>query len=165
MLTIDHVLIGGVIGVVVNQPAVALVAGIASHLIADAIPHLDAPIDAPRDHDGNIIWTPRLFTQGFLDVGLGTAISLYVGVHFWSTPHFWPFVLGAFGGFLPDLVDNVPYWRFVRQWPGFRQFHVFHDALHDWWNARWPMRRYLVLGVLTQVAAVTAAILTLKGSW
>lgn len=163
MITIAHVLIGGAVGVATNNPALALFAGVASHLVADAIPHYDSPPNAKRTAEGNIIWTSTVYVYAFFDVGIGLVTALLVGHGFWQTAHFWPFALGAFGGFLPDLIDNVPFWRSIRKLPGFKQFHYFHEEiLHGWWEDRFSMRRFAVLGVMTQLTAITVSILTLK---
>ena len=43
MIGTSHVIIGGTIGIITKNPAAGFAAGFVSHIICDAIPHLDAP--------------------------------------------------------------------------------------------------------------------------
>lgn len=162
MITISHVLIGGAIGVLAQHPVGALIGGVASHFVADMTPHLDVSPSAPRK-DGKLIWTPQIWAQAFLDTGIAALIVLSLWYQSGEFPVLTPFVIGSFGGFLPDLLDNVPFWnRYVRALPGGRYFHSFHEWTHDIWQSRFPMTHYAWLGVLTQLIAISIAVLVLK---
>ncbi len=155
MITIVHVLIGGAVGAAVNNPAGALVAGVASHFVADMAPHLDVSPYAPRDKTGKLIYTRRIYLQATVDVLIAGGIVLALWLNYFDFPRLTPFVWGAFGGFLPDLADNVPFWKNrFRQLPLARRFHAFHDWTHELWESRFPMKGYWWLGVMTQATAV-----------
>jgi hypothetical protein len=158
MIATAHMIIGGGIGLAVglatHNPALALAAGIASHLVCDAIPHMDHPPGIPKKGD-DLIWTSTLWIFAFADSGIAWIVTLLLAYY-----RFYPhstevyFLLGAIGGYLPDFIDNVPFWNGLRNLPGFKQFHSFHDAIHQFWNKRFPMPQYAVLGILSQVLVV-----------
>jgi len=162
MIATSHVIIGGAVGVAVGlltqNPLAALVAGIASHLICDAIPHLDVP-PGSQGRNGELLWTPRLWTFALTDSGIAALIAMSFWVTRFHFPFFTPFVAGAIGGYLPDFVDNVPFWnKMVRSWPGFKQFHDFHDAIHAFWRRYYPMPQYSTLGVFTQLVLISISL-------
>lgn len=163
MITIAHVLVGGAVGVATGNPVAALVAGTVSHFAMDLVPHLDHPPHAPRDSRGNIIFTKAIYTQAVLDVLIAAAITAVLWYRWFDFPALSPFVLGAFGGFLPDLIDNVPFWNkpFRRSTIG-KPFHDFHEAIHHVWTPHFPMTRFWVLGTVTQVIAASLAVSVLK---
>jgi hypothetical protein len=162
MISIAHVLIGGAVGVATGNPVAAFVGGVASHFVADMTPHLDVPPSAPRTKDGQLVWTPQIWIQVFIDIGLAGLISLGLWHSFFGFPKLSPFILGAFGGIFPDLVDNVPFWsKKLHRLPGFKQFSLFHNGTHRLWEDRFSMRRYYLLGIITQVVAVTLSLLSL----
>lgn len=159
MITLAHVLVGGATAVAVAQvtpnPIVITVVAAASHFVMDAIPHLDVPPAAPRTQEGNIVYTPAIWTQVFLDVLISGILVFALWLYGYGFPDLSPFILGAFGGFLPDLIDNVPFWnKPLRKLPGFKQFHAFHEQIHHFWEKSYPMHKYYVLGILTQLVAI-----------
>jgi hypothetical protein len=159
MITIAHVLVGGTIGVATQNPALALIGGVASHFVLDMLPHLDVPPGAKRDKDQNLIWEPSIWLQAFGDVGLSAALIAALWYSYYSFPAITPFVIGAFAGFLPDLIDNVPFWNkpFRASKLG-RRFHNFHEWTHITWIYKYPMKRYAWLGILTQVITIGACL-------
>ncbi|HEY1074901.1 MAG TPA: hypothetical protein VGE59_04410 [Patescibacteria group bacterium] len=163
MITIAHVLVGGAVGVVTGNPLAALVAGTASHFAMDLIPHLDHPPYAPKDKKGDVIFSQAIYVQAFCDVIIAATIVCILWYSWFDFSTLHPFAWGAFGGFLPDLIDNVPFWNkpFRKSWFGSR-FHRFHDAIHHVWTKTFPMHRYWLLGILTQVVAVVIAWNVLK---
>ncbi len=164
MIATAHVIIGGAVGVATQNPVAGLAAGIVSHLVCDTIPHLDHP-PAPFDKNGDIVWTPAVWAFAFIDSGTAAILTLYFWVKFFDFPNVTPFVAGVVGGYLPDFIDNVPFWKgFIRSLPGFKQFHAFHDAIHALWRTRFPMPQWAWFGVLTQVAAVSICVLYLLKS-
>lgn len=151
MIATAHVIIGGAVGIATGNPAAAFVAGLVSHFVMDAIPHLDHP-PAPYDKEGNVIWTPAVWAFAFIDSGVAAVLTLYLWVSFFDFPTITPFVVGAFGGYLPDLIDNVPFWKnLIRPLPGFKQFHIFHDKIHQFWQDYFPMPKWAGLGIVTQL--------------
>ncbi len=138
-----------------GSPVLGVVAAIASHFVMDMVPHLDVPSDAPRTKDNELIWTPAIWTQVIIDNGLGLAMLIYFWVTQFGFPSATPFILGALGGILPDLIDNVPFWnRQLRRLLFFCRFHTMHEWTHHIWKKRFPMEQYAWLGVVTQMIAV-----------
>jgi hypothetical protein len=165
MLATPHVLVGGTVGIIVaqstNNPVLAgvlaLGAGIASHLICDAIPHFDVPLNAKYKNDklDEIIWTKWIYTYAFADSLLAFLLTLFLWNQHFGFPHLTPYAIGAFGAYLPDLLDVAPFWRYqVRRLPLLKQFHKLHQDLHNSWRFRFPMKRYWPLGIVTQLVAI-----------
>jgi hypothetical protein len=166
MIATAHVIIGGAVGtavgLVTQNPFAAVAAGVASHFLCDLTPHLDHP-PAPKDSHGDMIWTPSVWVFAVADSLLSFILVLTVWIVFDGFPTLNPFVLGAMGGYLPDFIDNVPFWnKYTRPLPLFKQFHAFHEGIHQVWNQRYPMERYAWLGVITQVIFITVSILFLN---
>lgn len=161
MIATSHVIIGGAVGVAVgtvtHNPLAALSAGFISHLICDAIPHFDHP-DAPRVN-GELVWTKAVWLFAFADSLLAFFLTLFIWIYLYNFPQLSPYAWGAFGGYLPDLIDNVPFWKhYLRPLPVFRQFHWFHDSIHKWENFL-PMPRFWLLGIVTQLALLVPCLI------
>lgn len=159
MITIAHVMVGGATAVALNNFTDNMVilgaAAVASHFAMDIIPHLDVHPNAPRNDDGQLIWTSHIWIQAVSDVLIASLLVLLLWYVWFDFPTFTPFVIGAAGGFLPDFLDNVPFWnKPLRKTVLFKQFHAFHEQLHHVWEHRYPMTHYAWLGVATQVIAV-----------
>lgn len=159
MTALTHVIIGGTVGTIAGfitkNPAVALAAGIASHLICDSIPHLDYPPSA-KFIGKDIVWDKNVFIFAFID----SFAAFFITLAYWGSIDNFNFssmfAWGAFGAYLPDLLDNVPWWRFkMRTLPFFKQFHKLHEAVHDNWTAHFPLPKHWKLGIATQVVAVS----------
>jgi hypothetical protein len=166
MIATAHVIIGGAVGtavgLVTQNPVTMVAAGVVSHFLCDLTPHLDHP-PALKDKKGDIIWNRAVWIFAFTDSILSLIIVLIVWNKFGEFPASSPFVLGAIGGYLPDFIDNVPFWnKYTRPLPGFKQFHSFHEQIHKVWTTRYPMEQYAWLGITTQVVAVLVAILFLN---
>jgi len=159
MIATSHVIIGGAAGLAVGtltkNPAAALAVGIVSHLICDTIPHLDGPIKPVNQINDHITWTRDMYIFAVADSLVAMLLTLFIWIKFFDFSFSSNYAWGAFGGYLPDLVDNFPLWsKQVQQLPGFKQFHRFHTAIHDSWQFRFPMIRYWPLGIATQIIVV-----------
>ncbi|HEX5429979.1 MAG TPA: hypothetical protein VFX17_02790 [Patescibacteria group bacterium] len=159
MIATSHVIIGGAVGVAVGavsqNPALGLATGIASHLVCDLLPHLDGPINPPLSPDGEIQWSKGLLTFAIADSLLAFLIVLVIWHYRDNFNFFSMFAWGAGGGYLPDLVDNLPLWaKKLHQFSLFKQFHTLHLAIHETWRAHFPMSRFWPLGIATQVVTV-----------
>lgn len=141
MIVTVHTFAGGVAGEVLQNPFLALLLGIFLHFVLDAIPHYD--------NTDNSRWTRRqiIFTAvDFIIAGLLLYFVLEIPVSpaAFGSAVFW----GAFGGFLPDLIDNVPFWN--KQWHSTKigkKFHKFHDGIHQ-------KQPHFLLGLSIQAAIV-----------
>lgn len=162
MIATAHVIIGGAtgtaVGLLTQNPVAAIAAGIVSHFVCDLIPHLDHPPTILKDRNGDIIWTPMVWIFAITDSIVAGLVVLGIWHIFVGFPELSPFVFGAIGGYLPDLIDNVPFWnQYTRPLPGLKQFHIFHDAIHAAWQDRFPMEKYAWLGIASQVIFVSLA--------
>ena len=124
MIVAVHTFAGGVAGEMIDNAPLAFLLGLVLHFLFDAIPHFDNTSNSKWD------WKQIAFTTA--DFVLAFILIFFVAkqplaLSFIKTPFFW----GAFGGFLPDLIDNVPFWSgpFRRSTFG-KKFHKFHDGLH-----------------------------------
>src|SRR5262249_18827216 len=132
MIETGHLLIGGAVGVgtglILPSPVAgpaALGLGILSHHLLDLVPHTDAATFWP-DPRKPIPWL--ICAIVFLEITLGLTVT---GVLYMSQHTTIPFILGAAGGMLPDLLDEVPLWqeRFRRTSWG-AVWHNWHMRLH-----------------------------------
>lgn len=132
MIGTGHLLVGGAIGAATSAalapplavPA-ALVCGVVSHHLLDLLPHTDAATFWPARH-GPIPFGVSLVVA--VEILLGLSL---VGVFYFSHYTTLAFIVGAAGGILPDVLDEVPLWqeRFRRTWVG-GVWHHWHDRLH-----------------------------------
>src|SRR5205807_1851080 len=132
MIGTGHLLIGGAVGVgtaiLLPSPVagpVALGLGILSHHLLDLVPHTDAATFWP-DPRKPVPWV--ICAVVFLEITLGLALmgTLYCVQYTTMT-----FLMGAAGGILPDVLDEVPLWqeRFRRTSLG-ALWHHWHLRLH-----------------------------------
>ncbi|MEI7791953.1 MAG: hypothetical protein WCI57_00485 [Candidatus Berkelbacteria bacterium] len=137
MIISVHFLAGGVAGEAIGNPIYAFLLGIILHFVLDAIPHFDNVLKNGKWNYKQVIFTA-------LDV-LATAWMLFgylkPDLNF-SNPLLW----GAFGGVLPDLLDNIPFFT-IRNTKFGRLFHRFHLRIHAK-TPGWPV------GALTQIVVV-----------
>lgn len=148
---------GVAVGTLTQNPVVGLAAGIVSHLLCDALPHLDGPLHPILidGHPDEMVWTKSFYVFAIADSLAAMIVTLIIW-HYKFDFHFWSvFAWGALGGYLPDLIDNFPLWRFrVRTLPYLKQFHRLHMWIHDNWRKRFPMEQYWPLGIATQIVTV-----------
>jgi hypothetical protein len=163
MIATSHVIIGGAAAlatsVITKNPAAALAVGVAAHLICDCLPHLDTPPNVKFRDDGEVIWDKSLYIFAIIDslVGFFAVLSIWWFRDHWSI--FSVFAWGAFGGYLPDFLDNFPFWRDqIHSLPLFKQFHQFHKIIHNNWLKFYPMPRYWMLGILTQIIVIVPSL-------
>lgn len=157
MITTSHVIVGGAVGIITKNPVAAFAAGIASHLLCDMIPHIDAPFKLEYRNGvyDQVIWTRKLVTFAILDSVFAFLLTLFLWNKFYNLDILSPFAWGALGGYLPDFLDNVPLWaNIIRKFPGFKQFHRVHTAVHDVWRFKYPMPDYFWLGTFSQITVI-----------
>jgi hypothetical protein len=165
MLSGVHIIVGGAAGVAAvtatNNIFAGLAAGIVSHFILDAIPHFDTSLDSMKQ--GELVFDRKTYIIAFTDSILAAIIMVFFWYYFFDFPYITPFILGAGGGYLPDFIDNVPWWRKeIRTLPLFKQLHQFHVKIHQW-KKIYPMPQYWILGICTQIVFASAGILYLLG--
>lgn len=105
----------------IGNPFLAFFIGFVLHFILDAIPHFDTT-------DGGKI-TKRQIALLVADAVLGLLILIYL---FLNSNHQISFIFGVFGGLLPDILDNVPWWEDKFRSSKFgKSFHRFHESIQS----------------------------------
>lgn len=151
-----HLIAGSAIGALSGNIPGALVGGIASHYLLDMIPHFDAGWIERHPDVGQKKWTKKLWTAVWIDVVIGAFIFL------WLTPasvDALPLVAGGVGGLLPDLLDNVPWWRNI--WHSTR-LGVWESYWHDQTHFAKIHRRQWLFAIISQLAILAGAIYILN---
>lgn len=120
MLTATHAIAAGYVGEKIGNPVLALLAGIAIHFLLDSIPHYDTT-------DGGKMTTRQLALLA-IDVLAGAYVIFFVLQPDLSYKS--PFLWGAFGGVLPDILDCIPFWQKAFRRTKFGgAVHLFHDRI------------------------------------
>ncbi len=129
-----HVLVGALIGQVTHHPAAAVLGGLASHAVLDALPHTEGATFRDRPGPNRF---PELVEAG-VEAVAGLAAVAWV-VRTCPEAHALSVAAGVLGALGPDLIDQ-PLLMFSR-------VPVLHiPSLH--WTVG---RRHAVWGILTQV--------------
>lgn len=154
MIPTAHLFTGGAIGAALRrQPWLVPPVAFASHLVLDAVPHLDeAGLFRPRYAP-----PPEMQALVVLDAAVGVLLLWWMHRRLRGADGgLWAWVAaGAFFALLPDLVDNMPYWSpELRAYPLIAALHAVHAGVQ--WNV--PIEQWL-LGTVTQVVAIAA------GAW
>lgn len=140
MITTVHTVAGGVIGEYTNNPVLAFMLAFILHFVLDALPHFDTT--------DNKKFTFRQYA--FLAVDFIVAFYLVFVVLKPILDFRSPILWGAFGGLLPDLIDNVPFWSpyLIKNTKFGRWFHNLHENIH------FQPQPSFVFGMLTQALIV-----------
>lgn len=142
-----------------SSPIFIFLAALASHYLADAIPHWDYRLySLIEGEEGlakkDIVFTRTTFWFDILRSAADAAFGLLcVALFVWPTSsQEWVFVLLAVtGGIMPDFLQGVYY--------GLRlNFLKPHQFFHDWIHARIKLGPYPKLGIPLQLIIVLIAI-------
>ncbi len=127
MIATPHMLVGAILGDLIDNLPWAFLAGLASHFIFDAIPHLEPANFGKHEKNGSYELSTNQMVFEFFEVAVGAALIIYLFFKFGNPS----IITGAVGAILPDVIDNVPFWGpALRKLPGFKQFHQFHQLVH-----------------------------------
>lgn len=144
MTATAHALIGGAIAASVQNPTIGLPLAAISHPIADMIPHWDFGWG----------WKKKtkltLFTQAFIDLSIGFALSYLL---FGRNIPFWYFFAAVLASEVWDILES-PYWFFNWRFPPFSWMYKVQSSLQG--KAKLPW------GIITQVATVGGLIFALR---
>lgn len=146
MIIAAHTIVGGVAGEWIGNPALAFLIGIVLHFVLDSIPHYDTV------EGGCWTWKQIVFT------GLDFLLMFYllfaiVKLPLDRTILNSSFAWGAFGGMVPDLLDNVPFWqKKFRSFQFGKSMNAFHYRIQ-------PKQPSFLYGMATQVAVIFLALL------
>lgn len=141
-----------------SHPIFIFLAALASHYLADAIPHWDYRLHSLIEEEGlhkkDIVFNRATF---WLDLMRSAADAIFgliaVALLVWpASSHSWLFViLSVVGGILPDFLQGIHY--------GLRlNFLKPHQSFHDWIHAKIKLGPYSKLGIPFQLIIVLIAI-------
>lgn len=150
MLLSQHSILGATLAVATKNPYLGFVCAVASHQFLDTLPHIDGPLK--REKSGE--WTRARYYVAYADIVVTTIIVLWL----YSKSRNYLILVGAFGGALVDLFDNVPYWKKIFRSSQFGRFvHRIHTEYHcNTENKNWF---WYLLAVLMQL------FITIGGIW
>jgi len=163
MLTVSHVVVGAALGSTVahlpHADLIAFAAGWASHYVLDTIPHWENWFgqEIHGFPSGTALQDlPKIVIIGGIFDGL-IALALLIFIYqqvgngpVWQSPLLW----GALGGFLPDLLDNVPFVNSLAiKLPLVKYERRLHNRIHISEAARRQVP-YLT-GLLTQLIVIS----------
>ena len=139
MTATGHALIGTVIAAKIGNPALAIPIALASHFVADAIPHWDTGLH--RKENGK----KKFLIYSLFDVIIGFALSYaLINLFFPSTNLTYAFFIIIIAQ-LPDWL-TAPYLFFDMKFPPFSWSYRLQKAFDNPLGAPW--------GVINQVAVV-----------
>jgi len=140
MHPLAHALTGAYIGQLAAWPPLALLGGLASHVVLDAIPHAEG--DTFREIPATSFGIEHL--EAAVELGLAVAGLWWVAARCASAQPL-SLALGALGGLLPDLIDQPLL--------ALRGRLLLH---REAWHRTVP-RHQAAFGVLTQVVVILLA--------
>lgn len=158
MILSTHAIVGAAIASFMpHHPALAFLAGAASHFAIDAIPHSDYPlrsISIKRDRSAVAMNWLLLRDLGVIafDAIAGLAIALWL---FASPEAAVAVLLGAVGGILPDPLQFAH--RLYPKEP-LRSLQRFHAWIHTKRNLSWPW------AIISQVLFAVVVVLMAKAA-
>ena len=146
MTATSHAVIGTVIAAKIGNPAVAIPIAIASHLLADIIPHWDTATNRKKKT------LSLFFTHSFVDVAVGLIISLFILNTFFPDTRLLYALLIIIAASLPDIL-TAPYlflnWKF-RPFTDFYRFSkLFDNKLDNTWG---KINQFAIVGLLVILA-------------
>lgn len=126
MIAAPHMIIGALIGSLIQNYPLAFLAGFVSHFIFDAVPHLEHSTFLPLEKRHDYKLTTRVIIFEFFEILLGIFIVFLFFKKFQNPAIFW----AVAGAVIPDW-HMVPYigMKLRNVW-GFKQFHQFHSWIH-----------------------------------
>jgi len=145
MTATAHAVIGTVIAAKVGNPALAIPLAVASHIAADAFPHLDV-----ATHRSDLSWR-GLITRSVIDVLLGFILSfLILYFLFPQTDYVYAFVIIIASQSFDWL--TAPWYFFHIKI--FKPFYKFQKSFQNEIDVPW--------GIIGQVAAVSGLVILAK---
>lgn len=145
MTATSHALIGTIIAAKIGNPALAIPIAIASHVVADAIPHWDTATNRSKKT------FKKLFIDTLLDVALGFYLSyLLVILFFPKTDPGYVFIMIIASQLLDWL--TAPYYFFKIK--AFKFIYTFQKTFDNKLNLPW--------GLVTQIILIIGLVILAK---
>ena len=151
MIAAPHMIVGAIIGDLIQNCPLAFLAGMGSHFIFDAIPHLEQSVFMKKEDVENFRLSKKMLIFEFFEVFVGLLLVFWI---FFIKDRNLAILWGALGAIFPDLIDNVPFWSLsLRRLPVFKQFHWFHSRIHS------PLKKkYWIFGVPVYIIIIGIAV-------
>lgn len=147
MTATGHAIIGTIIAAKIGNPALAVPIAIASHIVADALPHWDTATNIAKKGKRRVI------VESFFDLILGFALSYLIVIFlFPQTNLFYVFLMILVSQSLDWLM--VPYRLFDINFPLFRWTYKFQKLFDNSLDAPW--------GIVTQVILLLVLVVVAK---
>lgn len=147
----SHVVVGAAVGYLTQNPILGFIAGYVSHHVIDTVPHTDGG----SLHVGvaNYAKDKRVIAIVAVDLALVIFFTFFLIGRIGPDL---PMILGAFGGALPDLIDNVPFWT-----PAVRKKLPFFNKIHEFFHYTIEEPQYLWVGIVTQLILIALSLMIL----
>jgi len=130
MTATTHALIGTIIAAKIGNPTLAIPIAIASHIIADAIPHWDTATNRNKKT------FKRMFTDSFIDVVLGFVLSYLLILLFFPTTNLAYGFLIIIASQLFDWITALYYFFHIKAFKWIYSFQkLFNNDLDLPWGA------------------------------
>ena len=150
------------------HPALVFTAAVASHYLADAIPHWDWHLSSiEEDYSGkhnhkltiekgvNI----RDFVKISLDIFIGSAITFLIFQPELNIKELTPLALSVFGGIIPDMLQPIFWlWKEKNPFMFIKRFHSFMHTKIYLGRHLWTDRKYVIIGKASQAIIALLAI-------
>ncbi|KKP88024.1 MAG: hypothetical protein UR93_C0024G0003 [Berkelbacteria bacterium GW2011_GWA2_35_9] len=152
MLNSAHLILGSAIVAKTSNPILGIFLAFLSHYVLDFIPHYDGPEnDKKKDEENEIINYSALV----FDIPVSLLLIIYLYLQFGL--NFYIFS-GALAAVLPDLMDNVVWWRNIsRKLFAWKWLFKLHQSTHLVFEGK--MRYIKIVGIATQILVIVASIL------
>lgn len=142
------------------HPALVFVAAIASHYLADAIPHWDWHLSSVKEdlsdkHDHNLILEKTINVRDLLKISLdiftGSLIAFLILRPELNIKELTPLALSIFGGILPDMLQPVFWvWKEKNPFMFIKRFHSFMHSKIYLGRRFWTAKKYIIIGKVSQ---------------
>jgi len=154
------------------NPALIFVSAVASHYLADAIPHWDWHLNSVEEdlsdkHDHKLILEKRVNIRDLikisLDITIGSFIAFLILRPELNLKELTPLALSIFGGILPDMLQPI-FWLWKKNNPFIfiKHFHSFMHSKILLGRHLWTDKKYITIGKISQtIIALTAICLIL----
>jgi hypothetical protein len=156
MIITSHIVAGAASGSVASNLWVAFLYGFISHFILDYIPHTDISSFLPKRNKQGFDSSPYFKNIKLILLDALISLILIIVLLIFAQGKSWLIIIGAFGGILPDLLDNNPFVTpYLRRNYFFKKY--FHEMIHH--RIHYSVRReqgwgWLILGMVTQLVII-----------
>lgn len=169
MTITPHLLTGAALGSIASNYPLAILMGLFSHFILDAVPHLDPgtlhnerpagytkEVDLAKVHENDKPWPLWIYVFAIAEFIVAWAL---VYILYCGRSNFGLIAAGALAGILVDILDN-PLFSFTLNWPIIKQIHYLHHRFHyDLPKAKWYW------GALTEIIIIGGSLWFLSKSF